>query len=185
MKTTAQMSAAASRAATTSLQNGTGSAVAPLPLNLSYRLSYLSFLMNRTTYPVLAAHGLSNQQWKVLSVLCQLTPATAQEITHWVTLDKSAVSRTVRSLLERNLITRKLHSQDARHVHLFVTPKGNALYRRLSMQLAAVQAEVMQDVSAPARAVLFKALRKVEERLWARLDSHPGEDAAMSKRQEL
>jgi DNA-binding MarR family transcriptional regulator len=185
MKTTAQPSAAALRAATASVQNGTGSVAAPLPLNLSYRLSYLSFLMNRTTYPLLAAHGLTNQQWKVLSVLRQLTPATAQEITHWVTLDKSAVSRTVRSLLEHNLITRKLHSQDARHVHLFVTPKGNALYRRLSMQLAAVQAEVMQDVSAPARAVLFKALRKVEERLWARLDSHPGEDAAMSKRQEL
>jgi DNA-binding MarR family transcriptional regulator len=152
-------------------------AARPLESNLSYRLSYLSFLMNRATYPALAAHGLSNQQWKVLSVLVQITPATAQEVTRWVTLDKSAVSRMVRSLLDQGLITRKLDAEDARNVHLFVTAKGNALYKRVAEQVGALQADVMQDISPAAGAAMFKAMRQVEERLAARLDAQgaPGE----------
>jgi DNA-binding MarR family transcriptional regulator len=129
----------------------------------------MSFLVNRATGPVIASHGLSNQQWKVMSVLCQIAPATAQEVTRWVTLDKSAVSRTVRLLLEQGLITRKLLSQDARHVHLLLTPKGTALHKRVSDSLAAVQAELMQDVPPGAAAALFKGLRQVEERLRVRL----------------
>lgn len=170
MKTTAQKIRATSAARATPVAQGKSSpAVRPLEFNLAYRLSYMSFLMNRATSPVLASHGLTNQQWKVISVLHQIAPATAQEVTRWVTLDKSAVSRTVRQLLEQNLITRRLHEKDARNVNLFFTAKGHALYKQVSEQLAAVQAELMQDVSPSAGAALFKALRQVEERLWVRL----------------
>ena len=152
-------------------------AVRPLEFNLSYRLSFMSFLMNRATGPVIAAHGLTNQQWKVLSVLSQLTPTTAQEVTRWVTLDKSAVSRTVRMLLEQGLITRKLHSQDARNVHLFLTAKGTTLYKRVGDELAALQTELMQDVAPAAGAGLFRALRQVEDRLRERLRSQGLDEA--------
>ena len=134
----------------------------------------MSFLVNRATAPVLASHGISNQQWKLLSVLYQIAPATAQEVTGWVTLDKSAVSRTVRQLLELGLINRKLHVEDARNVHLFLTAKGTALYKRVAEDLAAVQADLTRDVSPTAAATLFKVLRQVEENLVARL---AGEDA--------
>lgn len=152
-------------------------ALRPLEFNLSYRLSFMSFLMNRATGPVIASHGLTNQQWKVLSVLSQITPATAQEVTRWVTLDKSAVSRTVRMLLEQELITRRLHSQDARNVHLFLTAKGSTLYKRVTEELAAVQTELMQDVAPAAGAALFRTLRQVEDRLRARLHSQGLDEA--------
>jgi DNA-binding MarR family transcriptional regulator len=146
-------------------------AVRPLEFNLSYRLSFMSFLVTRAMAPVILAHGVTNQQWKVLSVLSQIAPATAQEVTQWVTLDKSAVSRTVRSLQERGLITRKLHSQDARNVHLSLTAKGSSLYKRIAEELAMVQAELMQDISPSSGAAVFRALRQVEHRLRVRLES--------------
>lgn len=171
MNTTAKKTGAPNRTRTAAAaQARNAPAVRPLEFNLSYRLSYMSFLVNRATAPVLAAHGITNQQWKVLSVLYQIAPATAQEVTGWVTLDKSAVSRTVRQLLELGLINRKLHVEDARNVHLFLTAKGTALYKRVAEQLAAVQADLMQDVSPAAAATLFKVLRQVEERLAARLE---------------
>ncbi|MGE0806958.1 MAG: MarR family winged helix-turn-helix transcriptional regulator [Burkholderiaceae bacterium] len=172
MKTSAQKIRAPGPARTTPAALDKASpAVRPLEFNLAYRLSYMSFLVNRATLPVLLSHGLTNQQWKVLSVLYQLAPATAQEVTRWVTLDKSAVSRTVRQLLEQGLITRKLHAEDARNVNLLFTARGNALYKQVSEDLAAVQADLMQDVSPSAGAALFKALRQVEERLRIRLDN--------------
>lgn len=154
----------------------------PLESNLSYRLSFISFMIGRVTGPVLAAHGLTNQQWKVLSVIAQVAPATAQEVTRWVTLDKSAVSRTVRSLLELNLIGRKLQVEDARNVHLFLTPKGNTLQQRIAQQMGAVQADLLRDVSSAAAASMFETLRRVEDRIAARIAvdgaSQPGEDDA-------
>jgi DNA-binding MarR family transcriptional regulator len=157
-------STASTRTRSTAPAQGTG-VERPLEENLSYQLSYLNFLMSRAITPVLLSHGVTNQQWKVLSVLCQIAPATAQEVTGWVTLDKSAVSRIVRSLQQQNILTRKLMGDDGRHVHLLLTAKGTALYRRVAAELSALQAELMQDVSRAAYNTLFESLHSVEKRL--------------------
>jgi DNA-binding MarR family transcriptional regulator len=147
--------------------------IRPLEENLSYRLSFLHFQMGRATGPLLASHGVSNQQWKVLSVLHRIGPATAQEVTQWVTLDKSAISRTVRSLLQKAWLTRKLMGDDGRNVHLLLTARGRALYQRVATDIGTLQAELTQDLSDTARRSLFESLRRVEKRLRER-DSTPG-----------
>ena len=139
--------------------------IRPLEENLSYRLSFLHFQMGRATAPLLASHGVSNQQWKVLSVLHRIGPATAQEVTQWVTLDKSAISRTVRSLLQSAWLTRRLMGDDGRHVHLLLTARGRALYARVAADIGALQKELTQDLSATAQRSLFESLRRVEKRL--------------------
>jgi DNA-binding MarR family transcriptional regulator len=156
----------------------------PLEENLSYQLSYLNFLMSRAITPVLLSHGVTNQQWKVLSVLCQIAPATAQEVTGWVTLDKSAVSRVVRSLQQQNILTRKLMGDDGRHVHLLLTAKGMALYRRVATELSALQAELMQDVPRAAYKALFESLHSVEKRLNAHLSADPQTDEEVAEETE-
>jgi DNA-binding MarR family transcriptional regulator len=144
--------------------------IRPLEENLSYRLSFLHFQMGRVTGPLLASHGVSQQQWKVLSVLHRIGPATAQEVTRWVTLDKSAVSRTVRSLLQKAWLTRKLMGDDGRNVHLVLTARGRALYGRVATDIGSLQAELTRDLSDAARRSLFESLRRVEKRLRERVN---------------
>ncbi len=164
------------RRGSTAKKTTDGGSERPFERNLSYRLSFTTFLMNRATSPILAAHGISNQQWKVLSVLRYVEPATAQQVTQWVTLDKSAISRTVRSLLELGLLTRKLQSEDARNVHMSLTAKGRAVYQRISTQFSALQAELVADVPTEELTAFLGLLRKIERGLSARLQREGQED---------
>lgn len=146
--------------------------------NLAYRVSILNFLMGRATGEILQAHGVSNQQWKLISVLDQIAPASAQEVTGWVTLDKSAVSRTVRSLMEQGLVSRKLMGADARIVHLMLSPRGKALHRRVAQALGALQGELTASLPSSAQRVLFESLRRVESRLRERQPDGPYQAAS-------
>jgi DNA-binding MarR family transcriptional regulator len=141
--------------------------------NLHYRLSMLTFLIGKATLPILVAHGISNHQWKVLGALYKIAPATAQQLTGLVTLDKSAVSRAVASLLELELIRRKSIAADGRTMHLFLTPRGKALYRRVEAELSAVQAAITADIHADGMSFLFASLDSIETRLKAAISAQP------------
>lgn len=141
----------------------------PLATNLGYRVSYLSVLLNRAISPVLAVHGITNQQWRVISVLSEVSPVTAQEVTRWVTLDKAAVSRAVRQLVDLGLIERRLHAADARHVPLHLTARGATVHRKVAREVAAMQEELLRAVRPGDTDTLFEVMRQLEEGLRLRL----------------
>lgn len=133
--------------------------------NLSYRLSMISYLLGRHTARLYAHEGLTAQHWKVLSVLYHKGPMPAVGVEAWVTLDKSAISRSVASLLRSGLVQRQLRSQDARSADIELTTAGVALSERLTAATAALQDRLMQGLPRPDRQRLFEALDVVESAL--------------------
>lgn len=133
--------------------------------NLSYRLSMISYLLGRHTARLYAHEGLTAQHWKVLSVLYHKGPMPAVGVEAWVTLDKSAISRSVASLLQSGLVQRQLRSQDARSADIELTTAGVALSERLTAAMAALQDRLMQGLPRPDRQRLFEALDVVESAL--------------------
>jgi DNA-binding MarR family transcriptional regulator len=138
--------------------------------NLAYRLSLLSFLVNKTTAKVYNGLGLSTHEWKIMSVLNAHAPMAGQAITQWVTLDKAAISRAIRLLLRKKLVQRKLTGFDARTIQISMTARGRSMYGAVARQTAALQSELLQDVSAEDLRTLFKVLRHVETRVRADKD---------------
>jgi DNA-binding MarR family transcriptional regulator len=136
-----------------------------LESNLAYRISMLNFLLGKATARVYGEEGLSSHQWKVLSVLNAYAPMPARAIEKWVTLDKAAISRTVRELLNRGLVERKLNSVDARTIEISLSQPGQALYSRVATQLAALQSHLFENVTKTEQRSIFSALDKVETKL--------------------
>jgi DNA-binding MarR family transcriptional regulator len=141
-----------------------------LDANLAYRLSLLGFIVNKSTAKVYNGFGLSTHEWKIMSVLNAHAPMTGQAITQWVTLDKAAISRAIQLLLKKKLVQRKLTGFDARTVQIEMTARGRNRYGTIARHTAALQAELVQDVSEDDLRTLFKVLRQVEGRVRDRQD---------------
>ncbi|MFM1856386.1 MAG: hypothetical protein RLZ83_1695 [Pseudomonadota bacterium] len=152
----------------------------PLRDNLSYRLSMVGFLLGRRTSQLYAEHGLTVQQWKVLSVVFHHAPMPAVEIERWVTLDKAAISRAVAQLLRAGLVERRLRATDGRRADILLTDSGRVLSERISAATAVLQDSLMQALPPAEQRRFFGALDAVEAAL--RLAEVPA--AAPQGRQE-
>jgi DNA-binding MarR family transcriptional regulator len=141
--------------------------------NLSYHLSILSFLLGKATAEIYHAEDLTTHQWKVLSVICHYGPIPAAEITKWVTLDKSAISRAVARLRELGFIDRRLSNSDARVSEIMSTKLGMDSYRRMSDQVARLQTTLLDGLPEDKVQVLFENFAHLEGKLRERFGVVP------------
>ncbi|TFY98679.1 MarR family winged helix-turn-helix transcriptional regulator [Ramlibacter rhizophilus] len=133
--------------------------------NLSYRLSMLHFLIGRRIAQAYAAEELTTHQWKVLSVVCEFAPLAATEVERWVTLDKSAISRAVKALVERKLVTRRANSDDSRSIDLLPTAAGRQCNGRIARKVGRVQGELLERLPKRDAERLFLVLDRLEREL--------------------
>lgn len=83
--------------------------------------------------PSLAAHGLSEQQWRVLRVLAEVDDdITVGEVAERALLLGPSLSRIVANLVERGLVQRRTDGRDARKAHLSITDSGLDLIREIA-----------------------------------------------------
>jgi DNA-binding MarR family transcriptional regulator len=149
----------------TTKDTSAGGAILRLENNLAYRLSRVGFLVNKAAGRIYNGAGLSTHQWKILSVLNDHQPMSAQAIAPWVSLDKAAISRAVQQLLKKGLVQRKLHAVDARSVEIRMTPRGQRQYAAVARRTAKLQADLLRDVPGSQIRALFAVLRQIEPNL--------------------
>jgi len=74
---------------------------------------------------------LTVPQWRIIANLAQYGERTAKELCDMARMDKSTVSRAVKSLLTRNLITAKENPKDKRASLLSLSVEGNRLHEQI------------------------------------------------------
>ncbi len=124
--------------------------------NLSYNLSLLSFFMGKASYDIYTSRGLTNGQWKVLSVLVAFGPMAAVEIGKHVTLDKAAISRAVRQLRELGLTADRDRAHDGRSIEVLVTAKGRRTYATMNEEMVELQRRVFAGVGPEHEQAFFR-----------------------------
>lgn len=77
--------------------------------------------------PILAAHEVTEQQWRVIRVLDGAGMLDATEVAQKAFILAPSLTRMIRSLEERGLITRHKDSADGRRVLLKLTDAGRAV----------------------------------------------------------
>ena len=101
-------------------------------MQLSKFLPYqLSVLSNKVSQGISKSyrkqHNISISEWRVLIILSENCEQTAKELVEYSQMDKVRISRTVKVLLDKKLITQKVCQNDARSKKYKLTNSGNDL----------------------------------------------------------
>ncbi|NGX14882.1 MarR family winged helix-turn-helix transcriptional regulator [Wenzhouxiangella sp. XN24] len=130
---------------------------------LPYRLSVLS---NRLSTAISAAYsqrfGLSIPEWRVMAVLAPAPGLSAAQVAERTAMDKVAVSRAVRRLLETGRVQREFVQGDRRRSALELTEAGRQIYRRVAPALRDYEATLLEVLDDAQRRALDALLDKLE-----------------------
>ena len=117
----------------------------PLPLmadSLPVRLMRAREAVMIRIRPVLRAHGVTEQQWRVLCTVRDLRETEITALAERVFLLPPSLSRIVRDLETRGLIRRRASIEDQRRALVSITPDGEALIHKLAPALLEVRLQM-------------------------------------------
>jgi DNA-binding MarR family transcriptional regulator len=142
----------------------------PLPYVLD---DHLPYLVNRVgmkaaalfTEETLAREGLSIEMWRVLSALSDAGSHRQVDLSARTSLDTSTISRLVSRLVHVGLATRTRSATSNREVVVALSPKGEALVRRLVPRALDLESSAVAGVPAKDVETLKRTLLRVFENL--------------------
>jgi DNA-binding MarR family transcriptional regulator len=111
----------------------------------------------------MAAHGLTDAQWKPLWILKNRTTATAVELAREMDMDAGAVTRLVDRLEAKGLVERVRSESDRRMVHLRLTPTGDSAGEQVPHVLAGLNNDFLRGFTESE----WKQLRELVDRMAA------------------
>ena len=130
---------------------------------LPYRLSALT---NRISQSLATKYSerfdINVHEWRVIAVLGEESSLSSVSITNRVAMDKVAVSRAVKRLIDKNLVVKKLDDKDQRRHELALTPNGIDLYQQLIPIALAHEKSMTDNLSEQDKADLLRLLSKLD-----------------------
>ena len=95
--------------------------------------------------PLLHARDVTEQQWRVIRVLGEESPLDASEVAERACVLAPSLTRIIKALEERKLISRQRDSGDGRRISLAIAPAGMAMIRDITPEVQAVYAELEES----------------------------------------
>lgn len=108
----------------------------PYPQSLAGTLLAAREAVMAPIRPLLREAGVTDQQWRVLRVLAGSGPLDAGGIAQSALLYAPSVTRIVRELVARGLLSRNTSDSDRRRSVIEITPAGRDLVRRTAERTA-------------------------------------------------
>lgn len=115
--------------------------------SVGHQLFQLLQLMRREVEQRMAAHDLTDAQWKPLWLLAIGRASTPVELARELDMDPGALSRLVERLVAKGLITRERSEADRRVVHLALTAAGREVADHVPHVLAGVNNDFLNGFS--------------------------------------
>ena len=85
--------------------------------------------------PILAKHGFTEQQWRVLRVLGEKGPSDAGQVAFDACILAPSLSRIICKLEEEHYLSRFIDAKDGRRVNLSLTKKGQDIINKIAPDL--------------------------------------------------
>ena len=133
------------------------------PVDQSLPLALLRARENlmRRFRPLLAAHDLTEQQWRVLRVLDGAGTLSVGEIADEAVLLGPSLSRILTALELRGWVERRLDTDDARRSEIELTTAGRAVVAEMAPRSEAAYRDIEGELGAGEVAALIAALERV------------------------
>lgn len=129
------------------------------PTHVPYRVLLLGKMLERiTTHHLRQMSDLSLAEWRVMAHLAVLGTTSASGLSSAALVDRAEISRAVRMLEEKALISRVPNPANRRSMLLTLTDRGNALYADLHKERQQFFAAITDDLDE-------EEMRKTDEYL--------------------
>jgi homoprotocatechuate degradation regulator HpaR len=131
--------------------------LAPFSQALTMRLlSAREAVMSRMR-PILRAHGVTEQQWRVLRILSGLSEIEVTALSRLAVLHAPSLTRILRDLTSRGLVLRRSDEADMRRGLVSISRQGSALIDEVGPEVARATREV-DSLYGPEQGALLREL---------------------------
>lgn len=117
-----------------------------------------------------ATFGIGIPEWRVLAVLGEQGPVTANQICQVTYMDRAIVSRAVSGLVDKNYVVRRGDASDRRRIILHLTRGGAVLCSRIVPAARARQERLLSVLTPDEIDRLFDSLFTIREKVDRMLD---------------
>jgi len=117
-----------------------------------------------------ATFGIGIPEWRVLAVLGEKGPVTANQICTVTFMDRAIVSRAVSDLVKKDYVVRQGDPEDRRRIILHLTRRGAALCNRIVPAARNRQERLLSVLSPDEIDRLFDSLFTIREKIDRMLD---------------
>lgn len=115
--------------------------------SIGHQLVCLVSLIKREADARMAAHGLTDSQWKPLWLIKSGIADTSFEMSRQLNMDAGAMTRMIDRVVAKGLVERVRSASDRRVVHLKLTPAGEAAAAEIPKVLAEVNNDFLHGFS--------------------------------------
>lgn len=116
---------------------------------------------SRLAQESLDSAGLGLMEWGVLERCAKGQANTVTALTRCIPVDQASISRAADHLVRHGYLQRRRLQRDRRVVRLEATDQGQALVRRLDLELQAIYAILMEGIEAEDLQVFARVARKL------------------------
>ncbi len=127
----------------------------------TWLISQVSARAHRLLAERLTAAGARGYHYRLLAALAEFGPSSQASLGRRTRMDRSDVVAAVSELAAAGLVERAADPADRRRNVITLTPRGTARLERLDQVLAAVQDELLAQLSGAERAELARLLTRV------------------------
>lgn len=133
---------------------------------LPYQLTNIATLVSNDFAKVYKREfGLNIPQWRILANLAQYGQSTAKQLCTQADMDKSTVSRAVKALITKGFICSKVNEQDKRAAFLMLSDEGETLYKKITPEALAWEAQLLNTLSDDERQQMMSIFDKLKHQL--------------------
>lgn len=98
--------------------------------------------------PMLSAHDVTEQQWRVMRVLQEAGELDASRLAERACVLPPSLTRMLKALEARGFITLRRDTQDGRRMQVSLTDEGDGFIARVAPESAAIYREIEQRIGA-------------------------------------
>ena len=113
--------------------------------------------------PILAKHGFTEQQWRVLRVLGEKGSSDAGQVAFDACILAPSLSRIIGKLENEKFISRFVDKKDGRRVNLVLTPRGEETLNKIVPDMDVVYKNIQKRYGEEKLAKLLELLGGVSE----------------------
>lgn len=111
--------------------------------------------------PHLRAHGLTDQQWRVIRALVEAESLEIQELGARCEIHPASLSRILPKLQEQGLIRRRTHESDQRRTIVSIEPPGRRLFATLAPESEAIYGQIEEELGTKLLEEIYVVLDRL------------------------
>jgi homoprotocatechuate degradation regulator HpaR len=151
--------------------SATSARIGSFPRSLPMALLRAREAVARPFRASLRKHNLTEQQWRVLRALDGVDEINMTELAHQTFLHGPSLTRILKDLYARRLITRRTRTDDLRFGLVSIGAAGRRLIESASPEFEAIYAEITRRIGEQELMRIEEALKRIETKLARKIET--------------